>query len=53
MATEDPRYHDTPLADAVREALRETPTDHIPKYIRRGQDFLRADAEEILAEQHA
>ena len=50
MANEDPRYHDTPLADAVREAMLETPTDYIPKYIRRGQDFLRADAEAIMAE---
>ena len=53
MTTEDPRFHDTPLADAVREAMQETPTTFIPKYIRRGRDFLRADAEEIVAEQHA
>ena len=40
----------TPLRDAVREALRKTPTTSIPKFIDHGLRFLEADAKEILEE---
>ena len=47
MANEDPRYHDRPLKSSVMEAMLETPTDFIPQYIRRGLDFLKADADRV------
>lgn len=50
MINDQPRYQDTPLADSVRESILETTTEHIPKYIRRGLDFLREDANEIRKE---
>ena len=45
-----PRAKDTPLRDAVHEAIKLTPTTSIPKYVKKGDDFLEQDALEILQE---
>ena len=42
-----PKKDETPLADAVKEIFLTTDTSPIPKYIRRGLNFLRCRADEI------
>ena len=47
MTNDNLRHNDTPLRDALMEALVQTPTNHIPKYKRKGYEFLVADASRI------
>ena len=42
-----PRNKETPLAEAVREVFLTTDMSPIPKFIRRGLDFLKLRADEI------
>jgi hypothetical protein len=42
-----PKNKETPLADAVREVFLTTDMSPIPKFIRRGLNFLRQRADEI------
>jgi hypothetical protein len=42
-----PKKDETPLADAVREIFLTTDASPIPKFIRRGLNFLRWRADEI------
>jgi len=43
-----PRSKDTPLRDALYEAIRTVPATSIPAYVARGLETLRQDAEAIL-----
>jgi hypothetical protein len=43
-----PRAKDTPMRDALYETIQSVPTTSIPKFVARGLENLRQDAEAIL-----
>ena len=50
LAFPAPRSKDTPLKDALHEALRMVPTTSIPKFVANGLRFLSEDADELKRE---